>query len=107
MYGVVSGRAFRNNSLHLLLRISQANAMQAETTYQILLVDDDLRLRALLESFLKRDGFDVLVAGNARQMEKRLAEHHVDLMVLDLMLPDRSGLDICRDLRGAGNRLPV
>jgi two-component system, OmpR family, phosphate regulon response regulator OmpR len=81
--------------------------MQAETTYQILLVDDDLRLRALLETFLKRDGFDVLVAGNARQMEKRLAEHHVDLMVLDLMLPDRSGLDICRDLRGAGNRLPV
>jgi two-component system, OmpR family, phosphate regulon response regulator OmpR len=74
---------------------------------QILLVDDDLRLRALLETFLKREGFDVLMAGNARQMEKRLSEHHVDLMVLDLMLPDRGGLEICRDLRAAGNRLPV
>lgn len=61
----------------------------------------------LLETFLKREGFGVLVAGSARQMKTRFAEHHVDLMVLDLMLPDGSGFDICRDLRGAGNRLPV
>lgn len=81
--------------------------MRQVTPLQILLVDDDLRLRALLETFLKREGFEVLPAANARQMQKRLSEHHVDLMVLDLMLPDRSGLEICRDLRAAGNRLPV
>ncbi|MBS0379931.1 MAG: two-component system response regulator OmpR [Proteobacteria bacterium] len=81
--------------------------MGTEAMPRILLVDDDLRLRALLETYLKREGFEVALAGNARQMDTMLREQPVDLMVLDLMLPDRGGLDICRDLRGSGNTLPV
>jgi len=77
------------------------------TTSHILLVDDDLRLRGLLETYLKREGFLVTVAANAQQMEKNLQEHPVDLVVLDLMLPGKSGLDICRDLRAAANPLPI
>jgi two-component system phosphate regulon response regulator OmpR len=77
------------------------------TTSHILLVDDDLRLRGLLETYLKREGFLVTVAANAQQMEKNLQEHPIDLMVLDLMLPGKSGLDICRDLRAAANPLPI
>lgn len=73
----------------------------------ILLVDDDLRLRALLETYLQREGFEVELAANSRQMDQVLREQPVDLMVLDLMLPGRSGLDICRDLRAAGNLLPI
>jgi two-component system phosphate regulon response regulator OmpR len=81
--------------------------MSSDTMPHVLLVDDDLRLRALLETYLRREGFDVTPAGNWRQMEKALQEKPIDLMVLDLMLPDRSGLDICRDLRGTGSTLPI
>jgi two-component system phosphate regulon response regulator OmpR len=74
---------------------------------RLLLVDDDLRLRALLETYLQREGFQVLLASNWRQMQRVLQDSHVDLMILDLMLPDRNGLEICRDLRAAGNQLPI
>jgi two-component system phosphate regulon response regulator OmpR len=74
---------------------------------RLLLVDDDLRLRALLATYLPREGFQVVLASNWRQMERVLQETPVDLMILDLMLPDRSGLEICRDLRAAGNPLPI
>jgi len=81
--------------------------MSAEISAHVLLVDDDLRLRGLLETYLKREGFKVSIAGNAQQMESVLRDAPIDLMVLDLMLPGRGGLDICRDLRGAHNPLPV
>ena len=52
----------------------------------LLLVDDDLRFRSLLETYLEREAFAVAVAGNARQMHKVLDEQPVDLIVLDLTL---------------------
>jgi two-component system phosphate regulon response regulator OmpR len=81
--------------------------MAPDMTPRVLLVDDDLRLRGLLETFLRREGFQVAVAGNGHQMQKALQELPIDLMVLDLVLPGRSGLDICRDLRAAENSLPI
>jgi two-component system, OmpR family, phosphate regulon response regulator OmpR len=81
--------------------------MTTESKPTVLVVEDDLRLRGLLETYLSREGFRVFVAGNAQQMDKALNEHPIDLMVLDLVLPGRSGLDICKDLRGAGNTLPI
>jgi two-component system, OmpR family, phosphate regulon response regulator OmpR len=81
--------------------------MTAEPIAHVLLVDDDLRLRGLLETYLTREGFRVSVAAHAQQLEKLLQERPIDLMVLDLMLPGRSGLEICRDLRAAKNPLPI
>jgi two-component system phosphate regulon response regulator OmpR len=81
--------------------------MAPDTASHILIVDDDLRLRGLLETYLEREGFHLSVAANSQQMEKLLLERPIDLMVLDLMLPGRSGLDICRDLRAAENSLPI
>jgi two-component system phosphate regulon response regulator OmpR len=81
--------------------------MPPDLTTHVLLVDDDLRLRGLLETFLRREGFQVAVAGNGQQLSRALQELPIDLMVLDLVLPDRSGLDICRDLRAAGNLVPI
>jgi two-component system, OmpR family, phosphate regulon response regulator OmpR len=81
--------------------------MSKEPAPAILLVDDDLRLRGLLDAYLRREGFQVSVAGNGQQMDKVLREVPIDLMVLDLMLPGRGGLEICRDLRAGGNPLPV
>jgi two-component system, OmpR family, phosphate regulon response regulator OmpR len=98
----------RNNLLPLRLTATRTiGRMSPEPVPHLLLVDDDLRLRALLEAYLKREGFDVELAANERQMEHILKERPIDLMVLDLMLPGRSGLDICRDLRAGGNTLPI
>jgi two-component system phosphate regulon response regulator OmpR len=81
--------------------------MSSDTMPRLLLVDDDLRLRALLATYLQREGFQVVLAGNWRQMERALHDTPIDLLVLDLMLPDRNGLQICRDLRAAGNQVPI
>ncbi|MCE5232244.1 MAG: two-component system response regulator OmpR [Mizugakiibacter sp.] len=76
-------------------------------TAHILVVDDDLRLRDLLERYLGQQGFHVRGAAHAAAMRRALAEHHVDLIVLDLMLPDADGLELCRTLRAEGVETPV
>lgn len=76
-------------------------------TGNILVVDDDLRLRDLLERYLTQQGFRARGAANAAAMRRALAEQHVDLIVLDLMLPDADGLDLCRDLRAEGIEVPI
>jgi two-component system phosphate regulon response regulator OmpR len=81
--------------------------MTSDRKTQLLLVDDDLRLRALLETYLVREGFEVRTAGTEQQMQQALRSWPVDLMVLDLTLPGSNGLDICRELRGAGSALPI
>ncbi|HKT31565.1 MAG TPA: two-component system response regulator OmpR [Gammaproteobacteria bacterium] len=74
---------------------------------KILIIDDDLRTRSLLERYLKDQGFAVTTAENGRALETLLAEHRVDLLVLDLMLPGEDGLSLCRRLRAAGHALPI
>jgi two-component system OmpR family response regulator len=73
---------------------------------RILIVDDDPEIRRLLVDYLAKNGFAALAAGGGREMSRLLERHKVDLLVLDLMLPDADGLDLCRDLRARGD-LPV
>jgi two-component system phosphate regulon response regulator OmpR len=73
----------------------------------VLIVDDDLRLRDLLERYLVQQGLRARGAANGAAMRKELAGHHFDLIVLDLMLPDADGLELCRSLRSEGNSTPV
>lgn len=67
--------------------------------YRILVVDDDNRLRNLLERYLEEQGFAVKTVVDGVQMDRALAREHFDLLVLDLMLPGEDGLAICRRLR--------
>ena len=76
-------------------------------TLNILVVDDDLRLRDLLERYLVSQGFHARSVPNAAGMRRMLAEHHFDLIVLDLMLPDADGLVLCRALRSEGLETPI
>jgi two-component system OmpR family response regulator len=69
------------------------------STPQILVVDDDPEIRRLLGRYLDGQNFRVLLAADRRELEEKLATQAVDLVVLDVMLPDGSGLDICRNLR--------
>ena len=73
----------------------------------LLLVDDDPRLRDLLQRYLQGQGFQVKAVGDSTQMQQALDRGHFDLVVLDLMLPGENGLDICRRLRGQGDATPV
>ena len=69
----------------------------------ILVVDDDDRLRELLRKYLSESGFLVATAEDAADARARLASLAFDLVVLDLMMPGESGLDLAGELRRGGN----
>lgn len=73
----------------------------------ILVVDDDPEIRKLLGRYMDGQGFRVSLAADRREFETRMATGRIDLVVLDVMLPDGSGLDICRELRGRRPEVPV
>jgi len=74
---------------------------------KILVVDDDLRLRQLLERYLSDQGFTVKAVPDAPGMDRALERELYDLIVLDLMLPGEDGLAICRRLRGGANQVNI
>ncbi|WP_340610121.1 two-component system response regulator OmpR [Xenorhabdus bharatensis] len=78
-----------------------------QESYKILVVDDDMRLRVLLERYLSEQGFQVRCVANAEQMDRLLTRESIQLIVLDLMLPGEDGLSICRRLRSQSNPIPV
>jgi two-component system, OmpR family, phosphate regulon response regulator OmpR len=78
-----------------------------ETKTKILVVDDDMRLRQLLERYLSEQGFAVKAVPDAPGMDRALERELYDLIVLDLMLPGEDGLAICRRLRGAANPVSI
>jgi two-component system phosphate regulon response regulator OmpR len=80
---------------------------RSQESHRILIVDDDSRLRDLLERYLAQEGYSVRGVANGRGMDQLLSEQHFDLVVLDLMLPDEDGLSICRRLRVEQPDLPV
>src|SRR3972149_1911563 len=72
----------------------------------ILIVDDHREIRDLVSRALVKDGFRVSSAGDGKAMRKVLADAHIDLILLDLMLPDEDGLSLCRSIR-AQSRVPI
>ncbi len=74
---------------------------------RILVVDDHDEVRALLRRALARDGHVVRTVGTLNGARDILAAREVDLVVLDLGLPDGQGLDLCREVRRAGGGLPI
>jgi DNA-binding response OmpR family regulator len=80
---------------------------ETDVPAQILIVDDDTRLRDLLVRYLAQQGLAVSAVGDGTALDRELARHHVDLIVLDLMLPGEDGLSICRRLRGSGVQTPI
>jgi len=79
----------------------------AEPKMKIIVVDDDARLRDLLNRYLTEQGYAVRVVHDAVEMNRQLGRERYDLMILDLMLPGEDGLSICRRLRGAGESMPI
>ena len=81
--------------------------MASSETPKILVVDDDMRLRALLERYLVEQGYIVRSVANYEQMQRLMERENFHLLVLDLMLPGEDGLSICRRLRQQENEIPI
>ncbi|SER33410.1 two component transcriptional regulator, winged helix family [Faunimonas pinastri] len=73
----------------------------------ILVVDDDPEIRKLLGRYLDGQGLRVTLAASRHELEERLETGAIDLIVLDVMLPDGSGLEICRDFRSRAILTPI
>ena len=77
-----------------------------EKIKHLLIVDDDVEIRALLSKLLQKYNFTVTCASNGVEMRTCLAEHSVDLIILDVMLPGEDGFILCRELR-AQSQTPI
>jgi DNA-binding response OmpR family regulator len=77
-----------------------------EKSARILLVDDEQSIQTLLSYPLRKDGYEVVRAADGREALDRFSEQAFDLVVLDLMLPQLDGLEVCRRLR-ARSAVPI
>jgi two-component system response regulator MprA len=74
---------------------------------KILVADDEPQLRRALERALRLEGYDVALAGDGDEALAAVSGGRPDAVVLDVLMPKRDGLDVCRALRAAQDRTPV
>lgn len=74
---------------------------------KILIAEDDPNIRIGLATTLESEGYRVTAAADGAQALRLFAQEKFDLVVLDVMMPKASGYDVCRELRGKGERVPV
>ena len=74
---------------------------------RVLVVDDEPAVRASLERALRLEGYDVELAADGREALHRIALAPPDAMVLDVLMPEVDGLEVCRRVRGLGDRTPI
>lgn len=79
----------------------------SENSMHLLVVDDDTRIRQLLSSFLSENGFRVTAASDAKAARERMRALAFDLIILDIMMPGESGLELSRNLRADQNDVPI
>ncbi len=73
----------------------------------LLVVDDEDNLRSMLVAALRHNGFEVSSAATGREGLTAVGEMQPDLVVLDVMLPDLDGFEVCRRLRAGGDQTPI
>ncbi len=66
---------------------------------QILVIDDEQSIRSLLRQVFERQGYQVLVAPNGDVGVQQFKENHVDLVILDLIMPEKDGIETIRELK--------
>ena len=73
----------------------------------ILVVEDDKHTRKLLETILKREGYSVFKAEDGVKALEVLEDHHIDLIILDIMMPNMDGYEFAKELRDSGCIIPI
>lgn len=91
-----------------------ASSEKISVSYRILIVEDEELIRNMIALNLADEGYDVIQSENGRealnileQINQQGSKEKIDMIILDLMLPEISGLDICRLLRYRGNNIPI
>ncbi|MEQ9247343.1 MAG: response regulator, partial [Nitratireductor sp.] len=79
--------------------LEKDRAVLSDDAPHLLVVDDDTRIRSLLNRFLRENGFRVTIAGNAAEARRKLVGLDFDLVVLDVMMPGEDGVSLTRSLR--------
>lgn len=74
---------------------------------RVLVVDDDPKITSFLRRSLALEGYEVVVANSGTEALRTVAGAPPDLMVLDIMMPDVDGLEVCRRVRAAGEEFPI
>ncbi len=77
--------------------------MSESRSQTVLVVEDEESISSFVKMYLEREGFSVFVAPTGAEAMTTLKDHKVDLVTLDLMLPDMDGLEICRTVRSTSN----
>lgn len=73
----------------------------------ILVVEDDKHTRKLLETILRREGYSVFKAEDGLKALEVLEDHHIDLIILDIMMPNMDGYEFAKELRDSGCIIPI
>ena len=81
--------------------------MVPEPKPHILVAEDDTRIREGLVDLLESEGYRVTAAGDGSEAQALLETEDFELTILDIMMPGKSGYDLCRDLRAGGSLIPV
>ncbi len=74
---------------------------------KILVVDDEESLVRLITYNLNKEGFNTVYAYDGEEVIKIIEREKPDLLILDLMLPEKGGLEICREIRSSGSKIPI
>lgn len=74
---------------------------------QILIVDDNANTRKLMQVVLRKQGYEIYQASDGEEALEQLDTTHIDLIVLDIMMPHMDGYELLRTIRDAGSRVPV
>jgi DNA-binding response OmpR family regulator len=75
--------------------------------YKVLIVEDDTQIAKSLSMSLGFSGFEVAIAGDCAGAWERVTNHPYDILLLDVNLPDGSGIDLCQRIRSAGKGMPI
>ena len=74
--------------------------------YNILVVDDDKEIVKAIEIYLNKEGYNIIKAYNGEEALKKLEENEIHLIILDIMMPKKDGIETLKDIRKSKN-IPV
>lgn len=75
---------------------------------KILIVDDELKMRILIRDFLRKEGFETIEASNGNDaLNLFLEDKEIDLIILDVMMPQMDGWEVCKKIRNYSNSIPI
>ena len=95
------------SSPHIAFPIPVPGLLPELAPSHVCIVEDDLGLRQMLSGYFERHGLRVSVLESAEALLAQMAQQPPDVLLLDVGLPGISGLELCRQLRGAGHQLPI